>query len=57
MRTLGLYKDNDSKDIPLSTEDVAENIIEENNSTEVIQRMPTYNVDKLNLDILQKEHQ
>ena len=54
LRTLGCYHDNDKEDVPLSTEDVVENIIEEIHSIEVTQRMPMYNVNKLNLDVLQK---
>ena len=55
LRTLSLYQDNDNEDVPLSTEDIVKNVIEEFYSTQVTQRIPMYNVDKLNLDILQKE--
>ena len=52
LRMLGLFQDIDNEDIPTSTEDVVENIIEEIHSTEVIQRMPAFNIDKLTLDVL-----
>ena len=48
LRTLGLYQDNDNEDASHSTEDVVKNIIEIHR-TEITQKMPTYNVDKLNL--------
>ena len=54
---LGLYQDNNNEDILISTEDIVKNIIEEIHSSEVIQRMPAYNIDKLNLDVLWKEQQ
>ena len=57
LRTLGLHQDNDNEDIPLTTEDVVENIIEEVHITEVMQKTPTYNVQKLNLDVLRKKQQ
>ena len=55
LRTLGLYKDNGNKDVPVTTEDVIENIIKEVHITDVIQKTPMYNVEKLNIDILRKE--
>ena len=55
--TLCLYQDSDNKDIPLTTEDVIRNIIEEVHITEVIQKTLMYNVAKLNLDIQRKEQQ
>ena len=57
LRTLGLYQNNGNKDVPLLTEDVVENIIEEIHSAEVTQKIPGYNIDKLNIDILRKEQQ
>ena len=57
LRTLGLYQDIDNEDIPLTTEDVIKNIIEEVHITEVIQKTPMYNVEKLKLDIMRKEQQ
>ena len=40
LRTLGLYQDNGNEDIPLTTEDVVENIIEEVQHTDIIQKTP-----------------
>ena len=56
LRILGLYQHNDNEDIPLTTEDVIENIIEVH-IREVIQKTPTYNVEKLILAVLRKEQQ
>ena len=50
LRTLGLYQDNDNKGVLLTIQDVIKNIIEEVHITEVIQKTPMYNVEKLNLD-------
>ena len=47
---LGLCQDNDNEDIPISTEHIVKNIIEEIHSTGVKQRTPAYIIDKLNLD-------
>ena len=57
LRALGLYQDNSNKDIPVTTEDVIENIIEEVHITDFIQKTTMYNVDKLNLDVRRKEQQ
>ena len=38
LRTLGLYQDNGNKYIPITTEDVTENIIDEVHLADVIQR-------------------
>ena len=57
LRTLNLYQDSGNEDIPVTTEDVIENIIEEVHLTDVIQKIPMYNIEKLNLDILRKEQQ
>ena len=57
LRTLGLYQDSGNKDVPVTTEDVVENIIEEVHLADIIQKIPTCNVEKLNLDILRKEQQ
>ena len=48
LRTLGLYQDNDNKDVPLTTEDIVKNIIEEVHSTDIVPKIPTYNAGKLN---------
>ena len=55
MKMLGLYQDNDNEDVPISTEDIVKNIIEDTPIAEVIQKTPAYNIEKLNLDILRKE--
>ena len=57
LRTRGLYQDNGNEDIPLTTEDVVKNILEEIHLTDAIQRVTTYSTEKLNLDILRKEQQ
>ena len=57
LRTLCLYQDNENKDVPIATEDAIKNIIEEVHSTDVLPRTPTYNIGKLNLDVLRKEQQ
>ena len=53
--TLGLYQDNDNEDVPPTLEDVIKNIIGEVHSKGVVPRTPTYNMGKLNLEVLQKE--
>ena len=57
LRTLGLYQDNNNDDVPITTEDVIENIIEEIHSTDIVPRTPAYNVGKQNLEVLRKEQQ
>ena len=57
VRTLGLYQDDDNDDMPITTEDVVKNIIEEVHSTDIVPRTPTYNIGKLNLEVLRKEQQ
>ena len=57
LRTLGLYQNNGNEDIPVTTEDVIKNIIEEVHLTDVIQKTTTYNIEKLNLDVLREEQQ
>ena len=57
LRNLGLYQDNGNEDVPVTTEDVVENIIEVIHLTDVTPKIPMYNVEKLNLDILRKEQQ
>ena len=56
LRTLGLY-DNGNEDVPITTENVIENILEEVHLTGTLQKTPAYNVEKLNIDILRKEQQ
>ena len=57
LRTLALYKDNDNEDEPSIIDDIVENIIEEVNSADSTSKKPTYNVGKLNLEVLKKEQQ
>ena len=54
-KTLGLYKDNDNEDEPATIDDVVENKIEEINSADSAPKKLTYNVGKLNLEVVQKE--
>ena len=54
LRSIGPYMDNGNEDVPDTTEDVVENIIEEVYLTDIIQKTTTYNVEKLNLDVLRK---
>ena len=56
LRASGLYQDNNNEEVQLSLEDVIENIIEEIHSIESTPKIPGYKkIDKLNLDLLQKE--
>ena len=57
LRTLGLYHDNDNEDVPSAIEDIVNNIIEEVHSTDTAPKKPTYNVEKLNLEVLRKDQQ
>ena len=54
---LDLYKDNDNGNEPSTIDDVVKNIIEEINSADSAQKKLTYNVGKLNLEVLKKEQQ
>ena len=56
LRTLGLCQDNDNDDVLITTEYIIENIIDVH-STDVGPRTWTYNIGKLNLDVLRKEQQ
>ena len=55
LRTLGLYQDDGSEDVPLTIEDVVKNIIEEIQSMDTMTKTPAYNIGKLNQDVLRKE--
>ena len=57
LRTLGLYQDNNNEDVPITTEDIIKNIIQEVHSANIVPKTPTYNIGKLNLDVLRKEQQ
>ena len=57
LTTLGLYRDNDNKDEPSTFDDVGENIIEKINSVDSAPKKLTYNVGKLNLEVLKREQQ
>ena len=55
--TLGLYRDNDNEDEPSAIDNIVKNIVEEINSADSAPKKPTYNMGKLNLDVLKKEQQ
>ena len=57
LRTLGLYRDNGNEDVPLTIEDVVKNIIEEIHYLDTVQKTPSYNMGKLNQDVLRKEQE
>ena len=57
LRTLDLYKDNDNEDEPSTVDDIVKNVIEEINSADSAPNKLTYNVGKLNLEVLKKEQQ
>ena len=54
LRTLGLYQDNDNEDVPPTIEDV-KNIIEEIQSADAESRKLSYNMGKLNLEVLREQ--
>ena len=54
---MGLYKDNDNEDEPSIIDDVVKNIIEEINTADSAPKKLTYNVEKLNLEVLKKGQQ
>ena len=56
-RTMGLYKDNDNENEPSKIDGLVENIIEEINSADSAPKKLTYNVGRLNLEVLKKEQQ
>ena len=56
LRTLGLYQNNDNKDVPSAIEDIVENIIEVH-SADTAPKKSTYHVGRLNLEGLRKEQQ
>ena len=55
--TLGLYQENDNKDVSHTLEDIVENIIEEIQSFAAASRKPASNTGKLNLDIHREKQQ
>ena len=57
LRALGLYGDNDNEDEPSTIDNVVKNIIKEINSANSAPKKPTYNVGKLNLEVLKKDQQ
>ena len=52
LRTLGLYQDNGNDDITTREDDVVENIMEEVHIIKLVPNSPSYNMGKLNLDVL-----
>ena len=58
LRTYGLYQDNNNEEVWLSLEDAVKNIIEETNNINSASNTTTYiKIDKLNLNLLQREQQ
>ena len=57
LRMPGLYQDNGNEDMPLTVDDVIENIIEEVHSSDIAPKRPAYKVGKLNLDVFREEQQ
>ena len=54
LRTLGLYQDNGNDDIATTDDDVVENIIEEVCAIKWVPNSASYNMGKLNLDVLRE---
>ena len=52
LRTLGLYQDNGNDDITSKEEDVVKNIMEDIHAIKLVPSSPSYNMEKLNLDVL-----
>ena len=52
LRTLGLYQDNGNDDIAATDDDVVKNVVEEVRGIELVPNSASYNMEKLNLDIL-----
>ena len=57
LRTLGLYQENGNDDLATTDNDVVENIIEEFHAIEWVPKLASYNMEKLNLDVLREEQQ
>ena len=57
LRTLGLYQDNGNDNIATTDNDVVENIVEEAHAIKLVPNSVGYNMENLNLDVLQKEQQ
>ena len=57
LRTLGLYRDSDNEVELSAVDNIVQNIVKEINSTDSALKKPTYNVGKLNMEILKKEQQ
>ena len=51
-RMLGLYQDNGNNDIMPTGDDVVENIMEEVHAIKLVPNSSSYNMGKLNLDVL-----
>ena len=55
VRTLSLYEDSGNDDIATTNNDVIKNIVEEVHAIKLVPISPSYNMGKLNLDVLQWE--
>ena len=55
LRTLGLYEDNGYDDLSTADSNMVENIIEEAHAIEWVPNSASYNMKKLNLDVLREE--
>ena len=55
LRTLGLYQDNGHDNIMTTEDDVVKTVTEEVHTIESIPNTPSYNMGKLNLDVLPQE--
>ena len=54
LRTLGLYENNGNEDVPLTIEDMVENIVKEVHTMDTVPKTPAYNTGKLNQDLQRK---
>ena len=56
LRNLGLYQDNGNDDIATTDDDMVENVVEEVHAIKWVTNSASYNMVKLNLDILRKSN-
>ena len=52
LRTLGLYQNSGNDDVMTTEDDVIRNIMEEVHAIKLLPSSPSYNMGKLNLDVL-----
>ena len=55
LRTLDLYQDNGKDNLATMDNDMVENIIEKAHAMQWVPNSASYNMEKLNLDVLRKE--